>query len=101
METVARRVRRAGPSAEGGKGQVDAMNVEIVTQLMAAVGADVTPEEFDQTFESLNVDSLALAEISARAEERYGVVIEGKLTAETTPAQLGAFLGEHASVTKG
>ncbi|MEV5329632.1 acyl carrier protein [Nonomuraea fastidiosa] len=77
------------------------MNVEIVTQLMAAVGADVTPEQFDRTFESLNIDSLARAEISARAEERYGVVIEDRLTADTTPAQLGALLGEHAPAEKG
>lgn len=58
--------------------------------LLLAVGAEppVGPGVFEESFQDLDLDSLARTEIAARVVERWGVDVEERLTPETTPAQL-------------
>ena len=58
--------------------QVEALVVESL-QTFGAEGAQITPEA---TFESLDVDSLDLAELSQIVHERFGVELKGSDVAE-------------------
>ncbi|MCW3010624.1 MAG: phosphopantetheine-binding protein [Solirubrobacterales bacterium] len=57
---------------------VTATDVEAtVTEALESFGADADQITRDATLESLDIDSLDLAELSQIAEEKYGVALKG------------------------
>jgi hypothetical protein len=64
--------------------------------LLLAVGAEppIGPEIFDDSFQDLDLDSLARNQIAALVAERWGVNVQNRLTAETTPQDLRRFILE-------
>jgi acyl carrier protein len=77
-------------------------DAELVRALLA-VGADrdLTVIDFDRTFEELDLDSLARAELTARLRERSGVDVEHHVTATATPNQVRRFVRDELSVRAG
>lgn len=64
--------------------------------LLLAVGAEspVGPGVFGDSFQDLDLDSLARTQIAALVAERWGVDVEHRLTAGTTPEDLRGFIIE-------
>jgi hypothetical protein len=64
--------------------------------LLLAVGAEppVEPGVFGDSFQDLDLDSLARTQIAALVAERWGVNVEERLTARTTPEDLRRFITE-------
>lgn len=57
--------------------------------LLRVVGADrVDTTAFDESFEQLDLDSLARTEIAARVQEQWSTDVEAELSADTTPNEL-------------
>lgn len=58
--------------------------------LLLAVGAEppAGPEVFGASFRALDIDSLARDQIAALVAERWGVDLDDRLTAATTPEDL-------------
>jgi acyl carrier protein len=55
----------------------DATVVDVVTDALVGFGCEREDITRDATFESLDVDSLDLAELAQVIEERFGVVLKG------------------------
>jgi acyl carrier protein len=70
-----------------------------VRELLLAVGAspDITPVDFETSFDDLGLDSLARTEIASRIKDQLGVDIEEELTAELTPSGMRELLGRTGS----
>lgn len=77
-------------------------DAELVKSLLA-VGADrnLTVIDFDRSFEDLDLDSLARAELTARFRDRSGVDVEQNLTATATPNQIRRFVRDELSARAG
>lgn len=67
-----------------------ALTDDVVRDLLVSVGLDRDTAgdslTMERDFEALGLDSLARMEIATRIQERFGVDIEDKLTADATPA---------------
>ncbi|MFD5093988.1 acyl carrier protein [Amycolatopsis thailandensis] len=76
---------------------------EHVRELLAAVGAGTRPgaEDFDRSFEELELDSLARMEIASRVQARFGIDIEEALTPDETPAGLLALVNDRLLAARG
>jgi hypothetical protein len=64
--------------------------------LLLAVGAEppIGPEIFDDSFQDLDIDSTARAQIAVLVAERWGVNVQDRLTADATPRDLRRFILE-------
>jgi acyl carrier protein len=59
----------------------------VVTDALQSFGADPQHITRDATFESLDIDSLDLAELSQIVQERFGVELKGSDVAEVKTVQ--------------
>lgn len=71
------------------------MTHDDMRQLLATVGLDpvTTPNEtYDQTFEALELDSLARLHLATQIQDRFGVDLEDELRPETAPSSIPSLL---------
>ncbi|GGM99388.1 acyl carrier protein [Actinoplanes campanulatus] len=67
--------------------------------LLLAVGADpgIGAADYGRSFAELDLDSLARTEIGTRIQDRYGVDVEPRLDADSTPESLRALVNDLAA----
>ncbi|MEV4159834.1 acyl carrier protein [Nonomuraea dietziae] len=64
--------------------------------LLATVGLPSSEggEELQRTFDELGLDSLARMELATRIQDRFGVDVEDRITAEATPSVVRDLVNE-------
>ncbi|MEU8382918.1 acyl carrier protein [Streptosporangium sp. NPDC048865] len=74
---------------------------ENVRELLLAVGLDPAAGDaaLERSFGELDLDSLARVEIATRIQDRFGVDVEERLTADVTPSLMRELVNERLAAT--
>ncbi|GAA2846857.1 hypothetical protein GCM10010517_03640 [Streptosporangium fragile] len=74
---------------------------ETVRELLLSVGLDPAAGDdvLERSFAELDLDSLARVEIATRIQDRFGVDVEERLTADATPSLMKKLVTERLPAT--